>query len=58
VLEPDGKPVGVAVFLHGLTDSPHSLRHIAKRYRDLGYVAIAIRLPAHGTVSAALTAIE
>lgn len=58
VLEPDGKPVGVAVFLHGLTDSPYSLRHIAKRYRDLGYVAIAIRLPAHGTVPAALTAIE
>lgn len=58
MLEPDGKPVGVAVFLHGLTDSPYSLRHIAKRYRDLGYVAIAIRLPAHGTVPAALTAIE
>src|SRR5215469_13594710 len=34
VMEPDGKPVGVVVLLHGLTDSPYSLRHIAKRYRD------------------------
>ena len=55
VLEPDGTPVGAVVLLHGLTDSPYSLRHIARRYRDLGYVAIAIRLPAHGTVPAALT---
>lgn len=55
VLEPDGPPVGVAVFLHGLTDSPYSLRHIARRYRDRGYLAIAIRLPAHGTVPGALT---
>ncbi|MFZ0709740.1 MAG: alpha/beta hydrolase [Terrimicrobiaceae bacterium] len=58
VLEPDGPPVGAAVFLHGLTDSPYSLRHIARSYRDHGYVAIAIRLPAHGTVPAALTDIE
>src|SRR5512134_839151 len=27
LLEPDGKPVGAAVFLHGLTDTPYSLRH-------------------------------
>jgi alpha-beta hydrolase superfamily lysophospholipase len=58
VLEPAGKPVGVAVFLHGLTDTPYSLRHIAKRYRDRGFVAVAPRMPAHGTVPAALTRIE
>ncbi|HXW70968.1 MAG TPA: alpha/beta hydrolase [Methylocella sp.] len=57
-LEPDGKPVGAVVFLHGLTDSPYSLRHIARRYREHRYVAIAIRLPAHGTVPGALTDIE
>jgi alpha-beta hydrolase superfamily lysophospholipase len=55
VMEPDGKPVGVVVLLHGLTDSPYSLRHIAKRYRDHGFVAIGLRLPGHGTVPAALT---
>ena len=53
ILEPDGAPVGAVVLLHGLTDSPYSLRHIARRYREHGYVAVAIRLPAHGTVPAA-----
>ncbi len=55
VMEPDGKPVGVAVFLHGLTDSPYSLRHVAKLYRDHGFVAIGVRMPGHGTVPAGLT---
>jgi alpha-beta hydrolase superfamily lysophospholipase len=44
--------------LHGLTDSPYSMRHIARRYREHGYVSIAIRLPAHGTVPGALTDVE
>ena len=58
VLEPEGTPVGAVVLLHGLTDSPYSLRHIARRYRAHGYVSVAIRLPAHGTVPAALTTAE
>ena len=58
VLEPAGPIIGAAVFLHGLTDSPYSLRHIAQRYRDLGYLALAIRLPGHGTVPGALAEIE
>jgi alpha-beta hydrolase superfamily lysophospholipase len=58
VLEPDGDPVGAVVLLHGLTDSPYSTRHVAQRYRAAGYVAVAIRLPAHGTVPAALTDVE
>ena len=58
VLEPEGTPVGAAVLLHGLTDSPYSLRHIARRYRAHGFVSVAIRLPAHGTVPAALTKID
>ena len=58
VLEPAGKPVGAVVFLHGLTDSPYSLRHIARRYTQRGFVSIAIRLPAHGTVPGALTRVQ
>jgi alpha-beta hydrolase superfamily lysophospholipase len=58
VLEPDGPPTGAAVFLHGLTDAPYSQRHIARRYRDHGFVAIGIRLPGHGTVPAGLADIE
>lgn len=56
ILEPDREPIGAVVLLHGLTDSPYSLRHIAVHYRSLGYVVVAIRLPGHGTVPAALTA--
>ncbi len=55
VLEPDADPVGAVVLLHGLTDSPYSLRHIAAHYRDLGYAVVAIRLPGHGTVPGGLT---
>ena len=58
VLEPEGPPAGAVVLLHGLTDSPYSLRHVARHYRDRGFVAVAIRLPAHGTVPGALTDVE
>jgi len=56
ILEPEGKPLGIVVLLHGLTDSPYSLRHVAQHYRDRGFVAIGIRMPGHGTVPAGLTA--
>lgn len=55
IMFPDAKPKGVVVMLHGLTDTPYSLRHIAENYRQHGFIAIGIRLPAHGTVPAALT---
>ncbi len=58
VLEPRGLPVGVVVLLHGLTDSPYSVRHLARRYRDDGFLALAIRLPGHGTVPAGLTEVD
>ncbi len=57
-LEPDGTPAGAVVLLHGLTDTPYSLRHIAGLYREHGFVVVAIRLPGHGTVPGALTAID
>lgn len=55
VLEPAGHPLGAVVLLHGLTDSPYSLRHVAKLYQARGYLAIGLRFPGHGTVPAALT---
>jgi len=57
-LLPKGKPRGAVVLLHGLTDSPYSLRHFAVDYQQKGYVVVAIRLPGHGTVPAALTQTE
>lgn len=55
ILMPQGKPRGAVVLLHGLTDSPYSLRHFAENYQQHGFVAVAIRLPGHGTVPASLT---
>ena len=55
VMEPAGPPQGVVVLLHGLTDSPYSLRHVARRYAERGFVAIGVRMPGHGTVPAGLT---
>jgi alpha-beta hydrolase superfamily lysophospholipase len=55
VLTPVGTPRGAVVLLHGLTDSPYSVRHIALRYVEHGYVAVAVRMPGHGTVPAGLT---
>jgi hypothetical protein len=53
ILEPTGPSQGVVVLLHGLTDAPYSLRHVALRYQAAGWTAIGIRMPGHGTVPAA-----
>jgi alpha-beta hydrolase superfamily lysophospholipase len=45
---------GGVLLLHGLTDAPYSMRRLAEVYRDLGYCALALRLPGHGTVPGAL----
>ncbi|SCW30120.1 alpha/beta hydrolase [Ancylobacter rudongensis] len=57
-LAPSGEPAGVVVLLHGLTDSPYSLRHVAGRYLANGFLVVAPRLPGHGTVPAGLTDVE
>ena len=57
-LEPDGPVLGSVVLLHGLTDAPYSLRHIAETYRSRGFAAIGIRLPGHGTVPGGLTRVD
>ena len=53
VLMPPGKPRGAVVLLHGLTDSPYSVRHLALNYQQHGFVAVVPRLPGHGTAPAA-----
>lgn len=57
ILQPEGKPLGAVVLLHGLTDSPYDLRHIALNYQQKGFVVICIRMPAHGTAPSALTVV-
>jgi alpha-beta hydrolase superfamily lysophospholipase len=45
---------GGALLVHGLTDGPYSMRAIADRLAADGYYTLALRLPGHGTVPAAL----
>jgi alpha-beta hydrolase superfamily lysophospholipase len=49
------KTRGGVLLVHGLTDAPYSMRRLAEIYRDLGYYALALRMPGHGTVPGALT---
>ncbi len=55
ILAPEGPVRGAVVLVHGLTDAPYSLRHVAEVYRDAGYLAIAPRMPGHGTVPGGLS---
>jgi alpha-beta hydrolase superfamily lysophospholipase len=52
------QPVGGALLLHGLTDSPYSMRTIARLLHDRGYYVLCLRVPGHGTVPAALTEVR
>jgi len=58
VLHPEGELKGVVVLLHGLTDTPYSLRHVARLYAQNGFAAFGVRLPGHGTVPAGLAEIN
>jgi hypothetical protein len=47
---------GGVLLVHGLTDSPYSVRALAELYGREGFYALALRMPGHGTVPGALTA--
>jgi alpha-beta hydrolase superfamily lysophospholipase len=50
------KPIGGALLLHGLSDSPYSLRAMGERLHALGYTVVGLRVPGHGTCPGALAA--
>ena len=43
-----------ALLIHGLTDSPYSMRAVADVLRDHGVDSLALRMPGHGTVPSGL----
>jgi alpha-beta hydrolase superfamily lysophospholipase len=47
-------PRAGALLLHGLTDSPYSMRAIAHSLRDRGVYSLSMRMPGHGTVPSGL----
>jgi alpha-beta hydrolase superfamily lysophospholipase len=49
-------PVGSALLIHGLTDSPYSLRALAEVLYRQGFEVTVLRLPGHGTLPSMLTA--
>jgi alpha-beta hydrolase superfamily lysophospholipase len=51
-------PKGAVVLLHGLTDTPYSMRHVAQIYFEKGFVALGLRIPGHGTVPGGLSKIS
>jgi alpha-beta hydrolase superfamily lysophospholipase len=48
------KPVGGVLLVHGLSDSPYSLRAMAERLHAEGYTVVGLRVPGHGTCPRAL----
>ena len=49
-LSPEGEVRGGALLIHGLTDAPYSVKADAEELQRLGYYALVLRMPGHGTV--------
>lgn len=47
-------PLGGVLLLHGLTDSPYSLRALGRKLNEQGFWVVGLRLPGHGTAPSAL----
>ncbi len=47
-------PIGGVLLLHGLSDSPYSLRALGQRLHAEGYTVLWLRIPGHGTNPGAL----
>jgi alpha-beta hydrolase superfamily lysophospholipase len=52
-LTPD-QPRGAVLLVHGLSDSPYSMRGIAQVFFMQGFDVVVLRLPGHGTIPGAL----
>lgn len=53
-LPPAGSVVGTALLLHGLSDSPYSVRAAAELLAAHGYHALGMRMPGHGAAPGVL----
>ena len=57
VVIPAEQPRGGVLLLHGMHDSPYSLRQIGATLSARGYWIVGLRLPGSGTVPAGLTSV-
>jgi alpha-beta hydrolase superfamily lysophospholipase len=53
-----GHPTGAALLLHGLTDSPYSMRSIGEHLASRGLKVVGLRMPGHGTAPSGLLSFE
>jgi len=51
-------PRGGVLLLHGMSDSPYSLRALALALNNAGYHAVGLRMPGHGTAPSGLRHIK
>ena len=51
---PAARPVGGVLLLHGMSDSPYSLRALGETLNQHDYRVIGLRLPGHGTAPSGL----
>ena len=49
---------GAVLMIHGMTDSPYSMRHFAELLFNQGYYVLNLRMPGHGTVPGGLAHID
>lgn len=49
------KPVGHALLIHGLTDSPYSMKALAESLHAKGFEVTVLRVPGHGTLPSMMT---
>lgn len=52
------RPTAGFLMLHGLSDSPYSMRALAQRLHREGAWVVGLRLPGHGTAPAGLTHVD
>lgn len=56
-LVPDEIRAGI-LLIHGLTDSPYSMRALAEFFHEQGFYVLSLRVPGHGTIPAELARVS
>jgi alpha-beta hydrolase superfamily lysophospholipase len=51
-------PVGGILLLHGMTDSPYSLRALGETLHQHGFQVLGLRMPGHGTAPSGMTSVS
>ena len=52
------EPRGAVLLLHGMSDSPYSLRALGAALHQAGYEVLGLRLPGHGTAPSGMTTVH